>query len=142
MAIYLDGIQQQDDSIIEFVAISSGTVNVGTNQYSQTATIPKPTKLYRNYLLVVTNKSGQTLATVETWGITKEANKPLPNLPTGASIRLKSTAISPSTPNNTSGAIDMTSEEPNPFTIGDAKFQFNLAAAPTSGTIDWALIGY
>jgi hypothetical protein len=142
MAKYLDGIQQQDDSINDFVTVASGTVSVGTNQYPQTTVIPRPTKLYRNYILLINNKSGQTMNNAHVFGRNLANNNPLPNTNnTNTNIFLKA-SIGNSTPNNSQGALDLTSEEPNPFTAGTCLFQFNLAAAPTSGTIDWALIGY
>jgi hypothetical protein len=139
---YRDGVQLVDEIVQEFKVISSSTITVGTNQYPQTANVNRPTKIYKNYALVFNNKSGQTISSVEMQGITNTDNTPLPNLLNGQPIRLRLASPSPTGSTGTTGTIDCTSEETNPFLIGSVRFQFNLAAAPTSGTIDWALIGY
>jgi hypothetical protein len=142
MAKYLDGIQSIDDVIQEFKVIGSGTITVGTNQFPATVNITRPSKIHRNYLLVARNSSGQSVNNVNVVGLISVANSPLPNSPVGTALNIKQLATSPALSNNLIGVIDITAEEPNPFAMGDVKFQFNLAAAPTSGTIDWALIGY
>jgi hypothetical protein len=142
LAQYLDGIQAIDDNIKEFNTVASGTTTVGTNQYPVTAVINKPVKLFRNYLFVFNNKSGQTISSIHLEGRTTVANVPIPNTPLGTNIYLKANVVVSNGGNNNLGCCDLTSEEPNPFAIGNAIILFNLAAAPTSGTIDWALIGY
>jgi hypothetical protein len=141
MAKYLDGIQETVEYIPQFVTVASGTITVGTNQYPSSGIVNKPSKVYKNYILAYGNKSGQTINSVTTFGFNQTPNTPLPNTDTLTSINLKSNG-GMSVSNNTRGALDLTQEEPNPFVIGNASFTFNLAGAPTSGTIDWALIGY
>jgi len=142
MSKYLDGIQAIDDKIKEFNTVASGTLNVGVNQYPQTATVNRPTELYRNYILLAKNSSGQNITSAIIIGITTEANKPVPNTNAGIGFQLKIIGATPAISASGYGSVDLTSEEPNPFSVGNLKIQFNLQAAPTSGTIDWALIGY
>jgi hypothetical protein len=142
MAQYLDGIQATEDVIKSFTTIASGTVTVGTNQYPATTTINKPPKVFRNYLFVFNNKSGQTISSVHLDGKTITDNIPIPNTPADSTIYLKANITPSQGGNNSLGCADLTSEEPNPFVVGNSAIQFNLSAAPTSGTIDWALIGY
>lgn len=118
-----------------FDVVATGTITT-TAQYPLTSQISKLTNSYRNYVLVYNNKSGQTVNSVNIYGVTKSNNFPIPNLVSGSIIVLKQITI------NNGGAVDLTSEEPNPFIMGDMKAQFNLSGVPTSGTIDWALIGY
>jgi hypothetical protein len=143
MAKYLDGLQQIEDTIQDFTLVASGSLSVGTNQSPTTGDVNRPPKINRNYILVFSNKSGQVINSIQVFGANAVANTPLPNTPiTGALVYLKS-PTSPSTGSSGGkGVIDLTSEEPNPFILGKCQFQFNLAAAPTSGSIDWALIGY
>jgi hypothetical protein len=142
LAQYLDGIQATEDVIKSFTTIASGTITVGTNQYPVTADITAPSKLYRNYILLVSNKSGQTINNVQTLARVVTNNIPVPNVTTSTTFNLK--ISNPPATFSTGGALafDLTSEEPNPFITGVARFLFSLLAAPTSGTIDWALIGY
>jgi hypothetical protein len=126
--------------IREFATVASGTVNVGTNQYPTTADINPPSKMYRNYVLIVNNKSGVTINQSTPQGKVVTANTPLPNTSIGTYISLKT--ISQGVSTNNGVAVDMTSEEPSPFIMGVTRILFTLSAAPTSGTIDWALIGY
>lgn len=142
MAIYLDGIQAIEDNVKEFKLISNGTISVGTNQTVGTTDINSPSKVYRNYAFIISNKSGQTVSSVLLQGKTTILNSPVPNTAIGTLFNIKTV-----TPTNTiattgSGTLDLTSEEPNPFLVGALRVQITLAAAPTSGTIDWALIGY
>jgi hypothetical protein len=141
MPKYLDGVQSIDDVIQEFKTVATGTVDVGTNQYPNTGAITKPTKLYKNYVLLINNKSGQTIATFTAYTVTDL----IPNVTNKDVYGLVSSGGNQSPASvgtNTAGSFEITSENINPFVGGKAKFQFNLAAAPTSGTIDWALIGY
>jgi hypothetical protein len=144
MTMYLDGIQEISDNIESFDLVGSGTVTVAVGgQFLPTGVINRPTKLYRNYVLLINNKSTQTINGTEIWGVTTANNYPVPNLGVGFSVRLKLLSPSPSLANNTTGATDITSEEPNPFCSGNLKIQFNLLNPTTAaGTIDWALIGY
>jgi hypothetical protein len=144
MAKFLDGVQSIDDVIQEFNTVASGTINVAIgNQYPNTNSIARPTKLYRNYVLIISNKTGQTLNTVTAFGLTPSSNIPMPNTASGTAIYLKNNISVSIGTNNSYSAIDLTSEEPNPFLVGMARFAFNLAASPTAaGTIDYALIGY
>jgi hypothetical protein len=142
MVKYLDGVQTIENNIAEFKVVGSGTVTVGTNQYPFTADILRPAKLYRNYILVVNNNSGQTINNVEVQGRTINANDVLPGSPAGTIVRLKSSSSLSNGLNTIIGVADLTSEEPNPFAVGNCRVQFNLATVPTSGTITWALIGY
>jgi phosphotransferase system HPr-like phosphotransfer protein len=141
MPKYLDGVQTIDDVIQEFKVVASGTINVGTNQYPQSSDITRPTKLYHNYSIFFSNKSGQTVS-----GASIMAINSLGLLPNTATNSLISTAaantIANSINNNAMSTVDLTNEVPNMFALGNARIQFNLAAAPTSGTIDWVLIGY
>jgi hypothetical protein len=142
LAKYLDGVQSIDDIIQEFVTIASGTVNVGTNMYPTTIDITPLKKIYRDYALVIFNKSGVVLQSVTMLGI--NSNGVLPNqLTTDTIFEITGYGVSGGdVGNNTGTSLDLTRENINPFVIGSVKFQFNLAAAPTSGTINWALIGY
>jgi hypothetical protein len=142
MSMYLDGIQEIEDTISDFTIVANGTITVGTNQFPSTTWITKPTKIYRNYVLLCSNKTGQTISNVHMMARNLLNNSPLPNTDTIMSLYLKVNLTVSNGVTGTRGAVDLTSEEPNPFVMGQALFQFNLAAAPTSGTIDWALIGY
>jgi hypothetical protein len=144
LAQFLDGIQATEDVIKEFKLIANGTssVNIGA-QFISSDIIPKPTKLYRNYILMVSNKSGLTMSTVSILGYTIIANNPIPNVPINTTAYLRSNVIPANGASGVISGIDLTSEEPNLFLMGNAKFTFNLnAAATAAGTIDWALIGY
>jgi hypothetical protein len=133
-----------DDSgnIREFSVVGSGTIQVPVNmQYCMTSDVT-PTKFYRNYVFVIMNRTGQSASSVSVIGKQLLTNYPVPNSPTSTTFYLRPT-ISNNVANSAGGAYDITSEEPNPFVLGKAVFQVNLAAVPTvAGTIDWALIGY
>lgn len=140
MVKYNAGVQIVEDGIQEFKVVGSGTVTTTGAQYPLTTDIPKPTKLYKNYVLIVNNKSGQTINNAIIQGKITEANKPLPNTPINTYVTLK--AVTLSTSHNNTNTYDITSEEPNPFTLGISRISFGLAASSVSGTIDWCLIGY
>jgi hypothetical protein len=141
---YLDGVQQVEDTIKQFVTIASGTINVGVGSSSAfTTTINQPSPIYRNYVFVFVNKTGQTINLGYVLGKQKISNVPLPNTPNSTAITLKSYTLNVLATGTGTGAIDLTNEEPNPFVLGNCTIQLNVAAALTvAGTIDWALIGY
>jgi hypothetical protein len=125
-----------------FDVVAKGTVNVGTSQYPNTGSIYPLKNLYRDYVLVMYNKSGVVLQSVTMLGI--NTNNIIPNqLVTDQIFEITGYGVSGGdVGNNTGTSLDLTRENINPFIIGSVKFQFNLATAPTSGTINWALIGY
>jgi hypothetical protein len=113
MAKYLDGVQTIDDVIQEFSVIGSGTATVSsTMQYVPSNSLNAPLKKYRNYVLLMNNKSGQTINSINVSAKTTAVNTPVPNTASGVTIPLKVVTLSPS--------------------IGNNSF----------GTINWALIGY
>jgi hypothetical protein len=142
---YLDGIQQISDLVESFDVIANGTVTVtnGGTQYPSGTDIPRPQKGYRNFVLIVSNKSGQTIPNVWAQSKTTVLNSPVPNTAIGTYFNLKLVTPVSTLSTGTSGVLDLTSEEPNIFILPSMKFLFNLTTAPTAaGTIDWALIGY
>jgi hypothetical protein len=142
MPKFLDGVQETIENIPEFMTLAAGTITVGTNQYPTTPLITRPSKIYKNYILLISNNSGQTIANVHMFGRNIATNSVLPNTGTTQNTYLKTALSISSGAAGARGAVDLTAEEPNPFVMGNSLFQINLAAAPTSGTIDWALIGY
>jgi hypothetical protein len=140
MSKFLDGIQQTMDYIPEFETVASGTVTVTNSQYPITPEINVLSKKYRNYVLLVNNKSGQIINNITS--AVKNVNTILPNTSITTFIPITNPPLNGSTiaAGNT-GAAEITPETPNPFITGVCRFNFNLAATAT-GTIDWALIGY
>lgn len=142
---YAGNIQKIENNVGEFATVASGTVTIGVGvQFiPMPINIPRPKKVYRNYVLLAHNKSGQVLNGVSMFASSTKANDPVPNTPAGQTFKVKDVSAYPTIPNNNRGGFDVTSEEPNPFVMDQVRFDFNLTAVTTvAGSIDWALIGY
>jgi hypothetical protein len=132
-----------DQEIQEFNVVASGTVTTNGATTPMCGDINQPTKTYKNYVLLFNNKSGQTVNNVSVLARTITVNVPMPNTSAGTNIPVSQ--VTPPTgavATGLLGAITLTESNANLFIIGKARFQWNLAAASVTGTIDYALIGY
>jgi hypothetical protein len=135
--MYNSDVTQISDSINEFKVVASGTVSTAVGVQYPTLNISKPTRLYRNYVLFVQNKTGQSMASVTPYA--KNTGLLLPNVPNTGVVIFP--VIGGTAPTNTQYSYVGI---PNSiFALGDAQIQFNLSALTTAtGTIDYVLIGY
>jgi hypothetical protein len=139
MPKYLDGIQLVEDISTEYMVLASGTITT-TTQYPTTPNINRPKKFYKNYSLLMSNKSGQSIAGVNALLQGDSTIVPNSNAVNFYANNTADVSTAPSTVlNNQAGSSQFTAEL---FVLPSTKIQFNLSAVPTSGTIDWALIGY
>jgi hypothetical protein len=135
--MYNGDVQQIHDLVQEYKVIASGTVatNIGVTSVL-TSSIPRPTKMYKNYVLVTSNKTGQTINNVLPLGANN--NGYVPNLPTTSNVSMGT--VTYNVGNNAQNTVTLT---PIMFALGNLMLQYGLAAATTAtGTIDWVLIGY
>jgi len=136
----LTGSNVPSEGISDLTEIASGTINVGTNQYPQSAAIAAPATKFTRFVVVFHNASGETISSLSviSQAMSFGAYNGSVTLLQASQITLVAGAV-----NAASVAFWSTRTaiypwlQPNGVVV-----QFNLSAAPTAGTIDWALYGY